>query len=123
MQSSAAMVALEGTTPMADHATKPRKKAAAKKIAKKSVTKTREERGARIVVLTGDPRRKVVIVPGCRLDSMRQEENTYFFEDGNELVGMVVEGGTVEYHAAERTYVVRLADGQHSTEPNTSVGS
>ena len=39
------------------------------------------------MVLTDDPRRNVVIVPGCHVDSMRQEENVYFFEDGNALVG------------------------------------
>ena len=35
----------------------------------------------------------------------------YFFEDGNALVGMTVQGGTVEYHPADRTYVVRLTNG------------
>ena len=83
---------------------------------KEAVAHTEQERGARIVVLTGDPHRNVVIVPGCHIDSMRQEENAYFFEDGNALVGMIVEGGTVEYHAADRTYVVRLTDGRHTAE-------
>jgi hypothetical protein len=108
---------------MAEHAVKrqkPQKKAVKKAVAKKLVNKvvanTEEERGARILVLTDDPRRSVVIVPGCHLDSMRQEENAYFFEDGNELVGMIVEGGTVEYHPADRTYVVRLTNGRHTAE-------
>ena len=104
---------------------KPRKRAAvktdaksvvAKKFAKNAVANTEEERGARIVVLTDDPRRSVVIVPGCHIDSMRHKENAYFFEDGNELVGMIVEGGTVEYHAGDRTYVVRLTNGRHTAE-------
>lgn len=81
-------------------------------VPQKAVTKaspnTEGERSTRIVVLTNDPRRKVVIVPGCHLDSLRQEANAYFFEDGNALVGMIVEGGTVEYNRADRTYVVRL---------------
>ncbi|GAB88687.1 hypothetical protein [Gordonia rhizosphera] len=72
--------------------------------------------GARIEVLTCDPRRKVVIVPGCHIDSLRDEENAYFFQAGDTLVGMVVEGGTVEYHPADHTYVVRLADGQHAAD-------
>ena len=113
---------------MAEHAIeqqKPRKRAAVKKFAKNAVAKkgvknavasTEEERGARIVVLTDDPRRSVVIVPGCHIDSMRHKENAYFFEDGNELVGMIVEGGTVEYHPGDRTYVVRLTDGRHTAE-------
>ena len=108
---------------MAEHATerqKPQKKAVkhavAKKVVKKAVAHTEKERGARIVVLTGDPHRNVVIVPGCHVDSMRQEENAYFFEDGNALVGMIVDGGTVEYHAADRTYVVRLTNGGHPAE-------
>ena len=108
---------------MADHATKrqrpqkkPVKKTVAEKVVKSAPANTEEERGARIVVLTGDPRRRVVIVPGCHIDSMRDQENVYFFEDGNELVGMIVEGGTVEYHAADRTYVVRLNDGRHTVE-------
>jgi hypothetical protein len=106
---------------MAEHATKrqqPRNKAVKHAVAKKLVKKehTEEERGARIVVLTDDPHRNVVIVPGCHVDSMRQEKNAYFFEDGNELVGMIVEGGTVEYHAADRTYVVRLTNGRHTDE-------
>ncbi|MBX7435503.1 hypothetical protein JDV09_25915 [Mycobacterium sp. Y57] len=71
---------------------------------------------ARIEVLTCDPHRKVVIVPGCHLDSMRDEENTYFFQAGDTLVGMVVEGGTVEYHPDDHTYVVRLADGQQPAD-------
>ncbi|MCV7369551.1 hypothetical protein CRI77_09045 [Mycolicibacterium duvalii] len=73
-----------------------------------------EEPGARIVVLTADPDRRVEILPGCHLDSLGRTENAYFFEDGNELIGMIVEGGTVEYHKADRTYVVRLTDGQHT---------
>jgi hypothetical protein len=119
---------MERTAPMAEHAIeqqKPRKRAAvktdaksvvAKKVAKKAVANTEEERGARIVVLTDDPRRSVVIVPGCHIDSMRHKENAYFFEDGNALVGMIVEGGTVEYHPGDRTYVVRLSNGRHSAE-------
>jgi hypothetical protein len=119
---------MERTTPMAEHAIerqKPRKRAAVKKeakrvvankIAKNAVANTEEERGARIVVLTDDPRRSVVIVPGCHIDSMRHKENAYFFEDGNELVGMIVEGGTVEYHPGDRTYVVRLTNGRHTAE-------
>jgi hypothetical protein len=117
---------MERTTPMAEHAIerqKPKKRAAvkdaksavAKKVAKRAAN-TEEERGARIVVLTDDPRRSVVIVPGCHIDSMRHKENAYFFEDGNELVGMIVEGGTVEYHPGDRTYVVRLTNGRHSAE-------
>jgi len=41
-------------------------------------------------------------VPDCHIVSMRQEENVYFFKDGDEdtLVGMIVVGGTVEYHHA-----------------------
>ncbi len=112
---------------MAGHAVKPRrqqKKAEVKKparaVAKKATTKKAatagEEHGAKIVVLTDDPHRRVVIVPGCHLDSMRQEGNAYFFEDGNALVGMVVEGGTVEYQPADRTYVVRLTDGHHAAD-------
>ena len=84
-------------------------------VAKKAMPNTQEDRGARIVVRTGDPRRSVVIVPGCHLDSMRQEKNVYFFEDGNALVGMIVQGGTVEYHPADRTYVVRLTNGGNTT--------
>lgn len=106
---------------MAEHATrrqKPRKKAVkhavAKNLVKKAVAHTDEERGARIVVLTDDPHRNVVIVPGCHIDSMPHEEKAYFFEDGNVLVGMIVEGGTVEYHAADRSYVVRLTNGRHT---------
>lgn len=120
---------------MAEHPTqrqKPQKKATAKKTtaqAKKAVkrsvarkagqnatAKTAVERGARILVLTDDPRRSVVIVPGCHIDSMRQEGDAYFFEDGNALVGMIVEGGTVEYHRADRTYVVRLTNGRHTAK-------
>ena len=112
---------------MAEHAIerqKPQKRAAVKKDAKSAVAKkvvkkaanTEEEGGARIVVLTGDPRRSVVIVPGCHIDSMRHKENAYFFEDGNGLVGMIVEGGTVEYHPGDRTYVVRLTDGRHTAK-------
>lgn len=104
----------------------PQKKAVAKKTAaKRTPRKSTEkpaaanpeaERGARIVVLTDDPRRHVEILPGCHLDSLGQNEHAYFFEDGNELVGMIVEGGTVEYHAADRTYIVRLTDGQHTDD-------
>lgn len=108
---------------MAVHAVKRqkvRKKAvkstAAKKVVNEAATNTRDELGARIVILTGDPRRKVVIVPGCHIDSMGQQDNVYFFEDGDALVGMIVEGGTVEYRAADRTYVVHLTDGRHSAE-------
>ena len=112
---------------MAEHAIerqKPQKRAAVKKDAKSAVAKkvvkkaanTEEEGGARIVVLTDDPCRSVVIVPGCHIDSMRHKENAYFFEDGNELVGMIVEGGTVEYHPGDRTYVVRLTNGRHTAE-------
>jgi steroid delta-isomerase len=95
---------------MTEHAVKqqkPQKNAVA-------VANAEEQGGAKIVVLTADPHKKAVIVPGCHLDSMRHEENVYFFEDGDELVGMIVEGGTVEYHRSDRTYVVRLADGQHA---------
>lgn len=111
---------------MAEHAVTPRKRqkkaakkksaktAAAKKVKTKTAATTEAESGAKIVVVTDDPRRRVVIVPGCHLDSMRQVEDVYFFEDGNALVGMIVEGGTVEYHPADRTYVVRLTDGQHT---------
>ncbi len=102
---------------MAEHAMKrqkPLESAAVKKHAKNAVANTEGERGARIVVLTDDPRRSVVIVPGCHIDSMRDKENAYFFEDGNELVGMIVEGGTVEYQPGDRTYVVRLTNGGHT---------
>lgn len=75
-----------------------------------------QKRGARILVLTDDPRRSVLIVPGCHLDSMRREKNAYYFQDGNALVGMVVSGGTVEYDADDRTYVVQLTDRRHTTE-------
>ncbi|MGB5150601.1 MAG: hypothetical protein WBN99_11705 [Mycobacterium sp.] len=95
---------------------KAQKKAVVKKTSVKKAAVNTEDRGARIVVLTGDPGRRVEILPGCHLDSLGRKENAYFFEDGNELVGMIVEGGTVEYHAADRTYVVRLTDGQHSDE-------
>ena len=44
---------------------------------------------------------------------MRRDENAYFFQAGDELIGMIVEGGTVEYHPADRTYVVRLTNGRH----------
>lgn len=104
---------------MAEHVTKrqqPRKKAVKGAVAKKAAEHAKEEHGAKIVVLTDDPHRNVVIVPGCHVDSMRQEKNAYFFEDGNELVGMIVEGGTVEYRAADRTYVVRLTNGRHTAE-------
>lgn len=91
-------------------------KTAAKKNSVEKAAVNTKDRGARIVVLTGDPGRRVEILPGCHLDSLGRKENAYFFEDGNELVGMIVEGGTVEYHAADRTYVVRLTDGQHTDE-------
>lgn len=55
-------------------------------------------------------------MPGCHLNSMRREKNAYYFQDGNALVGMVVSGGTVEYDADDRTYVVQLTDGRHTTE-------
>lgn len=102
---------------MAEHAMerqKTQKRAAAKKHAQNPVEDTEGERGARIVVLTDDPQRSVVIVPGCHIDSMRDKENAYFFEDGNELVGMIVEGGTVEYRPGDRTYVVRLTNGRNT---------
>lgn len=92
---------------------KPAAKAAAEKGIPKTAATIEEECGAKIVVLTDDPRRRVVIVPGCHLDSLRQEKNVYFFEDGNALIGMIVQGGTVEYHPGDRAYVVRLTDGQH----------
>lgn len=91
-------------------------KGGARKVLKQAVAPPDEQRGARIVVLTDDPRRNVVIVPGCHLDSMPQQRNVYFFEDGNALVGMIVTGGTVEYSAADRTYVVRLTNGMHTAE-------
>lgn len=81
-----------------------------------AASSTAEAHGARIVVLTDDPGRSVVIVPGCHLDSLKQDQDAYFFEDGDELVGMVVEGGTVEYRPADRTYIVRLTAGRHTTE-------
>lgn len=93
---------------------KPAKNAAAENAATKTAATAEGVQGARIVVLTDDPHRRVVIVPSCHLDSMRQETNAYFFEDGNALVGMVVEGGTVEYEPADRTYIVRLTDGHHT---------
>jgi hypothetical protein len=93
---------------------KPKKKAA------KQAAANEEIRGARIEVLTCDPRRKVVIMPGCHIDSMRRDENAYFFQAGDELIGMIVEGGTVEYQPADHTYVVRLADGHHTTGPSSS---
>lgn len=86
---------------------------AKEKVAASPVAETKDQPGTRIVVLTGDPRRNVVIMPGCHFDSLRGEANTYFFEDGNELVGMIVEGGTVEYDAGDRTYTVRLTDGRY----------
>lgn len=86
------------------------------KTAETNAQKTAEQPGTRIVVLTDDPHRRVVIMPGCHLDSMREEDNAYFLEDGGALVGMVVEGGTVEYDAADRTYVVRLTDGRHAAD-------
>ena len=84
-----------------------------KKVAEAGGSQRRETRGKDCGPYR-DPRRKVVIVPGCHIDSMRQEENAYFFEDGDELIGMIVEGGTVEYQPADHTYVVRLTNGQHT---------
>ena len=75
-----------------------------------------EERGTRIVVLTGDPTKRVEIFPGCRINSLCQQKNAYFLEDGNALVGMIVDGGTVEYRAEDCTYIVRLTDGRHTAE-------
>ena len=95
---------------------KAQKTAVVTKTASQKAAVNIKDRGARIVVLTGDPGRRVEILPGCHLDSLGRKENAYFFEDGNKLVGMIVEGGTVEYHAADRTYVVRLTDGQHTNE-------
>ena len=86
----------------------------AKKALHRVVAHPVDEHGARILILTADPHRRVVVVPGCHLDSLRQEDNAYFFQDGNALVGMIVEGGTVEYHPADRTYVVQLTDGKHT---------
>ncbi len=105
---------------MPEHAIKRHKpkKNAVKKVAKPAAA-NEEKRGARIEVLSCDPRRKVVIVPGCHIDSMRQEGNAYFFQAGDELIGMIVEGGTVEYQPADHTYVVRLADGHHNTGPSS----
>jgi hypothetical protein len=98
---------------MAEHAVKRagRRKTAAAKSHEPS-RREAEDRPTRIVILTADPHRKVVIVPGCHLDSLRQDGNAYFFEDGNELVGMIVEGGTVEFDRDERAYIVRLTDGR-----------
>lgn len=90
--------------------------AVATKDVKHAVANTEAEHCAKIVVLTEDPHRSVVIVPGCHLDSLQQQENAYFFEDGNALVGMIVQGGTVEYRAADRTYVVRLTNGRHTSD-------
>lgn len=105
---------------MPEHAAKRHPKNAVVKKVAKQVAANEEKRGARIEVLTCDPGRKVVIVPGCHIDSMRQDENAYFFQAGDELIGMVVEGGTVEYDPADHTYVVRLADGHHNTGPSSS---
>lgn len=80
-------------------------------MAKHAVQRAEEDRPTKIIVLTDDPDRKVVIVPGCHLDSLGQDGNPYFFEDGDELVGMIVEGGTVEFDRDERAYIVRLSDG------------
>jgi steroid delta-isomerase len=99
---------------MTEHAVKQQKPQKNAEHAKKAVANAEEQGGAKIVVLTADPHKKAVIVPGCHLDSMRHEDNVFFFEDGDELVGMIVEGGTVEYHRADPSYVVRLADGQHA---------
>ncbi len=99
---------------MAHHHRTPagRAKSATKRVSRTAVAKDapgEEQRGARIVVLTDDPHTHVTIVPGCRIDSMRQDDNAYFFEDGNELIAMIIEGGTVQYRAADRTYIVRLS--------------
>lgn len=102
---------------MAEHALarhKPSKRALKK--AARQTPAIEEKPGARIEVLTCDPNRKVVIVPGCHLDSMRHRENAYFFQAGDELIGMIVEGGTVEYEPADHTYVVRLADGHYTAD-------
>ncbi len=101
---------------MAEHAmTQQKPKKAVKKVASQAAP-IEEKRGARIEVLTCDPGRKVVIVLGCHIDSMRHRENAYFFQAGDELIGMIVEGGTVEYEPADHTYVVRLADGHHTAD-------
>lgn len=68
------------------------------------------------MVLTSDPRSSVVIVPDCHIDSVQEDDNAYFFEDGNALVGMIVQGGTVEYQPADHTYVARLTGGSPSTK-------
>jgi hypothetical protein len=70
------------------------------------------ERSARIVVMTDDPHQKVTIRSHCHIDSF-DDNNAYFFEGGNTLVGMLIEGGTVDYHAAKRTYIVRLGKFTH----------
>lgn len=101
---------------MPEHAiTRHKPKTAAKKVAGHAAG-TAEKPGARIEVRTCDPDRKVVIVPGCHIDSMRHRENAYFFQAGDELIGMIVEGGTVEYEPADHTYIVRLADGHHTAD-------
>ncbi|KWX22527.1 hypothetical protein AFM11_20515 [Mycolicibacterium wolinskyi] len=74
----------------------------------------RLERGAKIIVLTDNPHKRVTIVPACHIDSLDGEKN--FFEDGDSLVGMVIEGGTVEYDAADRTYIVRLCGEWHAAD-------
>ncbi|WP_234790915.1 hypothetical protein [Mycolicibacterium wolinskyi] len=53
-------------------------------------------------------------MPACHIDSLDGEKN--FFEDGDSLVGMVIEGGTVEYDAADRTYIVRLCGEWHAAD-------
>ena len=63
--------------------------------------------GVRILGLTDDPSRRVTITPGCSIDSL-DDKDAYFFEDDDCLIGMIVEGGTVEYRAVDSTYIVRL---------------
>lgn len=71
--------------------------------------------GVRILVLTGDPSRRVTITPGCSIDSL-DDKDAYFFEDDDCLIGMIVKGGTVEYRAVDNTYVVRLCGAWLPTE-------
>ncbi len=47
------------------------------------------EQGARIPVLTDDPHGERLIVPSCHLIPCA-EKRTYYFQDCNALVGMVV---------------------------------
>ncbi|BBZ33700.1 hypothetical protein [Mycolicibacterium confluentis] len=102
---------------MAKHSVKWRKSQKAPAVQDDADDVNRQEpSGARIVVLTDDPHRRVVIVPGCHIDSLPHDAGTYFLEAGNELVGMIVEGGTVEYRSEERTYIVRLSDVWHAGE-------